>query len=107
MHIQIVTFQLADIDADAYRALAVDIAAAWALVPGLKAKYWLDNEAENSFGGIYHWESREHMESYLASELYQSLLRNPQLRSAASRDFALIERATEITYGFGPALIMG
>jgi hypothetical protein len=107
VHIQIVTFQLADISAAAYRALAEDVAAAWALVPGLKAKYWLDNEQLNTFGGVYHWERREDMERYLQSELYQGLLRNPHMRNTTSLDFALVERATEISYGFGPLVVMG
>jgi hypothetical protein len=96
-HIQIVTFQLAGLDPEAYRAHAEAVAPAFAEIPGLRAKAWLANPSTNTYGGVYAWESREAMGAYLSGPIFAALLANPGLANVASRDFDLLERPTEIT----------
>jgi heme-degrading monooxygenase HmoA len=96
-HIQIVTFQLAGLDSEAYRAHAEAMAPAFAEIPGLRAKAWLANPSTNTYGGVYAWESREAMEAYLSGPIFADLLANQGLADVASRDFELLERPTEIT----------
>jgi hypothetical protein len=96
-HIQVVTFQLAGIEPDAYRAHCEASAPAFAEIPGLRAKAWLANPSTNTYGGVYAWESREAMEAYISGPVFAGLLANPGLARVTTRDFGVLERATAIT----------
>lgn len=98
-HIQLVTFQLAGLEPDAYRAHAEAAAPAFAEIPGLRAKAWLANPSTNTYGGVYAWESREAMEAYVSGPIFGALLANPGTAHVTTRDFAVLERPTEITRG--------
>jgi Putative mono-oxygenase ydhR len=95
--IQIVTFQLAGVEPDAYRAHAEAVAPAFTQIPGLRAKAWLANPATNTYGGVYAWDSREAMEAYVSGPIFAALLANPGMAEVTTRDFELLERPTEIT----------
>jgi hypothetical protein len=97
-HIQIVTFQLAGLNPEAYRAHAEAMAPAFTEIPGLRAKAWLANPSTNTYGGVYAWDSREAMEAYLSGPIFAAVLANPGLANVTSRDFDLLERPTEITW---------
>ena len=97
-HIQVVTFQLAGLGADAYRAHCEASAAALTEIPGLHAKAWLANPSTNTYGGVYAWESREAMEAYVSGPIFGSLLANPGMAHVTTRDFSVLERPTEITW---------
>jgi hypothetical protein len=96
-HIQIVTFQLAGLEPDAYRAHCESAAPAFTEIPGLRAKAWLANPSTNTYGGVYAWERPEAMAAYLSGPIFGALLANPGIANVTSRDFALLERPTEIT----------
>jgi hypothetical protein len=96
-HIQIVTFQLAGLEPDAYRAHCEAAASAFTEIPGLRAKAWLANPSTNTYGGVYAWENPEAMEAYLSGPIFGALLANPGIANVTSRDFAVLERPTEIT----------
>lgn len=96
-HIQIVTFELAGLEPEAYRAHAEAAAPAFTEIPGLRAKAWLADPSTNTYGGVYVWESQEAMEAYLSGPIYGALLANPGLANVTSRDFDLLERPTGIT----------
>ena len=96
-HIQIVTFQLAGLDPDAYRAHAEASAPVFAEIPGLRAKAWLADPSTNTYGGVYAWESREAMAAYVSGPIFGALLANPGMADVSTRDFAVLERPTEIT----------
>lgn len=96
-HIQVVTFQLAGLEPDAYRAHCEASAPAFAEIPGLRAKTWLANATVNSYGGVYAWESREAMEAYVSGPIFGALLANPGVADVTTRDFGVLERPTEIT----------
>jgi hypothetical protein len=96
-HIQIVTFQLAGLEPDAYRAHCEAVAPAFTEIPGLHAKAWLANPATNTYGGVYAWQSREAMQAYVNGPLFGALLANPGLAHVTTREFAVLERPTEIT----------
>jgi Putative mono-oxygenase ydhR len=95
--IQIVTFQLAGVEPDAYRAHAEAVAPAFTQIPGLRAKAWLANPATNTYGGVYAWESREAMEAYVSGPIFAALLANPGIAHVTTRHFGVLERPTEIT----------
>jgi hypothetical protein len=96
-HIQVITFQLAGLEPDAYRAHCEASAPAFTEIPGLRAKAWLANPATNTYGGVYAWESREEMETYLSGPIFGELLANPGIADVTTRDFGVLERPTEIT----------
>jgi hypothetical protein len=100
-HIQLVTFQLAGLEPEAYRAHCEASAPTFAQIPGLRAKAWLANPATNTYGGVYAWESREAMEAYVSGPIFgrepgngprdDSRVRRPR---AADRDHAPPVNAT-------------
>jgi hypothetical protein len=52
-HIQVVTFQLAGLEPDAYRAHCEAAAPAFTEIPGLLAKAWLADPSTNTYGGVH------------------------------------------------------
>jgi hypothetical protein len=96
-HIQLVTFQLAGLEPDAYRAHCEASAHAFTDIPGLRAKAWLANPSTNTYGGVYAWESREAMDAYVSGPIFGALLANPGVADVTTRDFSVLERPTQIT----------
>ena len=96
-HIQLVTFQLAGLEPDAYRAHCEAAAPAFTKLPGLRAKTWLANPFTNTYGGVYTWESRGAMEAYVSGPIFGALLANPGIADVTTSDFDVLERPTEIT----------
>ena len=96
-HIQIVTFQLAGLDPDVYRAHTEASAPAFAEMSGLREKVWLADPSTDSYGGVYAWESREAMEAYVSGPIFAALLANRGVADVTTRAFGVLERPTEIT----------
>jgi len=96
-HIQVVTFQLAGLEPETYRAHAEAAAPAFTEIPGLRAKAWLANPATNTYGGVYAWESRAAMDAYVGGPIFRALLANPAMARVTTHDFAVLERPTEVT----------
>ena len=96
-HIQVVTFQLAGVEPDAYRAHAEASAPAFTEIPGLREKAWLPDPPTNTYGGVYAWASREAMEAYVSGPIFAALLANPGIADVTTRHFGVLERPTEIT----------
>ena len=99
MHVQIVTFGLEGISREDYEKLCGELAPSFAGVAGLVSKLWLANSVDNSFGGVYLWESQGTMEDFARTQLFQSVATHPQLASITSRDFAILETPTRVTRG--------
>ena len=96
-HIQVVTFQLAGLEPEAYRAHAEAVAPAFTEIPGLRAKAWLANPSTNTYGGVYAWETPEAMQAYVSGPIFGALLANPGVAQVITRDFGVLEGPTEIT----------
>jgi Putative mono-oxygenase ydhR len=96
-HIQVVTFQLAGLEPDAYRAHCEAAAPMFTEIPGLRAKAWLANPSTNTYGGVYAWESREAMEAYIGGPIFGALLAKPEMAHVRSQEFGVLARPTEIT----------
>ena len=96
-HIQIVTFELAGLEPEAYRAQVEAAAPAFTEIPGLREKAWLANPSTNTYGGVYAWESREAMDAYVSGPIFGALLANPGIAHVTTRDFGVLERPTAIT----------
>ena len=58
MHVQVVTYRIADISESEFIAANREFAEMMAAVPGLIAKIWLQGDGADSFGGLYLWQDR-------------------------------------------------
>ena len=97
MHVQIITFQLADLTEEGYREACEGFTAAYAELPGLLAKIWLADPAANTYGGVYLFRDREAMEAYVASDLFATVAAFPHFANIRSTDFAVYEDLTRLT----------
>ncbi|HEX5165603.1 MAG TPA: YdhR family protein [Thermomicrobiales bacterium] len=105
MQIQIINFQLRELSVEEFHAVCDSIAPQWAAIPGLISKVWLENEQTNTYGGVYTWESREALESYLQSDLFNGIMTNPHFANATTTDFDIIEGPTRVTHGLVAAAV--
>lgn len=97
MHVQIITFRLADMTEEGYRAACAQLAPAFAELPGLLAKVWLTDPATETYGGVYLFTDRAAMEGYAASDLFATVAALPNFVDMTSRDFAVYEDLTRVT----------
>ena len=97
MHVQIITFRLDGMDEEGYRSACAEMAPAFAELPGLLAKVWLADPAENTYGGVYLFRDREAMKAYGASELFATVAAFPHFADIRSTDFAVYEDLTRVT----------
>ncbi len=97
MHIQIVTLHLKDLSDGDYRAACDGLAPVFAEVPGLVSKVWLADPATNTYGGVYTWVDRAAMQAFAGSELFASIVANPNLVDFSSSDFDVLDGPTRVT----------
>jgi heme-degrading monooxygenase HmoA len=94
MHIQVVNFNLKDMTDAEFRAMANEVAPAFASVPGLLGKLWLADAGKNTYGGVYIWQDAAAMHAYLASDLGKGVAGNPNFANLTSRDFEMLSAPT-------------
>jgi hypothetical protein len=97
MHVQVVTYRMADISERDFVEANKEFAEMMAGVPGLLAKVWLRGPDENGYGGLYLWRDREAYESFVASELWVEVLGDDSMMDLSSHDFAVMEGLTKVT----------
>ena len=91
MHLQIVTFELAGIAPERYRARVEELRPVFETLPGLEAKAWLAAPEVNTYGGVYTWRDRAAMDAYLTGGLFAALRDDPVFAAVRSQDFAILE----------------
>lgn len=100
MQAQLITYQLKDISQSEYLKQMVEPdAPVIAKVPGLISKVWLADEAKNTFGGFYLWESKTAMEDFMHSDLVKAVVSRPFVINISSTDFEVNQKASLITRG--------
>jgi hypothetical protein len=99
MHVQVVNFSLKDMTDAGFRAMANEVAPAFASVPGLLGKIWLADARTNTYGGVYLWEDAAAMQAYLASDLGKGVTGNPNFANLTSRDFEMLTAPTGASGG--------
>ena len=97
MHIQVINFNLEGINRAEYETVCNELAEAFAALPGLISKHWLADDENNTYGGLYIWESKDAYEGYLKSDLFAGVGANPALANIVSKDFDVIEGPTRVT----------
>ena len=100
MRAQMITYQLKDISQSEYLKQMVEPdAPVLAKVPGLISKTWLADEAANTFGGFYLWESTTAMEAFMHSDLVKAVVSRPFVQNVSSVDFEVNQQASSTTRG--------
>lgn len=68
MHVQVVTYRMAEISEADFVEADREFAAMMAVVPGLLTKIWLRDPTGNVYGGVYVWKDRAAFEAFLGTE---------------------------------------
>jgi hypothetical protein len=98
MQAQLITYQLKDISqADYLKQMVEPDAPILAKIPGLISKTWLADDAKNTFGGFYLWESKAAMEKFMKSDLVKAVVSRPFVKNVSSVDFEVNQKASRIT----------
>ena len=99
MVIQVVNFNLEGITHDDFTDVANEVAPNFAPLPGLISKAWLSDEENNTYGGVYSWESKEACKAYQSGELYAgALANNPNFVILSDKGFGVLEGPSKITH---------
>ena len=100
MHAQIITYELNGISESEYiQRMAEPDAPVIASVAGLNSKVWLANQATNTFGGFYLWESTEDMQRFMQSDLVAAVVSRAYIKNVHSVDFKISTEQSKITRG--------
>ena len=98
-YVQVINFNLNGISLDEFMGVANDVASDFAALPGLIAKSWLSDKANNTYGGMYLWETLEYCEAYRNGDLYAgALTNNPAFSNLTDRGFDVLEGPSRVTY---------
>ncbi len=98
-YIQVVNFNLEGITHDDFMGVANEVAPNFASLPGLISKVWLSDKDNNTYGGVYSWESQEDCKTYRNGELYAgALANNPNFVNLSDKGFDVLEGPSKITH---------
>ena len=95
MHILVINFT-AETTPDQFDELVKADAPVFAGIEGLLHKNFIFNHAENTYGGIYMFESNAALENYLAGDIYASVEGNPDWSDFLVRQFEVHAEASAI-----------
>ncbi|MDD7937942.1 YdhR family protein [Actinomycetospora lutea] len=98
MHVSVIEYRITGIDAAGWAATCDEIAPAFALLPGLVGKIWLEG-SDGRYGGVYVWEDEAAYRAFLDSDLGAGFASHPNLEAVTMRDWAVDEKHTAITGG--------
>ena len=99
MYIHIINFNITGIDRSQYEGGAMQATSAFAAVPGLIRKHWLANEENNTFGGVYIFNSKESHDAFVESKLYAGVKGNPSFINFSGKSFENIGSLAKHTRG--------
>jgi hypothetical protein len=97
MNVLTITFTLDGMTPAEYRAMAEEIAPAFAEVPGLGSKIWLADDEARVYGGVYLFADRAALDAYLASDLLAQAAATPGLSGFTSTTYDVLEAPTAVT----------
>jgi Putative mono-oxygenase ydhR len=95
--IQLVTFNLRDLSDADYRSACEGLAPELARVPGLVSKFWLADEASNTYGGVYTWIDQPALDAFARSDIFRAFATNPSFANIASRVFGILDGPSQVT----------
>ncbi len=81
-----------------YEMAVSPLANAFAAVPGLRWKIWYQkDEQTGEAGGIYLFEDKASLDSFLASDLTKRVMSQPALSDFSAKQFDILERESLAT----------
>ena len=99
VYIHIINFNITGIDRSQYEGVAMQATTAFAAVPGLIRKHWLANEENNTYGGVYIFDSKESHDAFVESKLYAGVKGNPSFTNFSGKSFENIGSLAKHTRG--------
>ena len=96
MHIQVINFGIS-VSQEDFVAEVEGVAPVFATMPGLIGKYWLGDEENGIYGGVYMWENKEACEAYKNGEVFSAVMTGMGFVDPTSKDFGVIESLTAMT----------
>ena len=96
MHIQVINFGIS-VSQEDFVAEAEGVAPVFATMPGLIGKYWLGDEENGIYGGVYMWENKEACEAYKNGEVFSAVMTSMGFVDPTSKDFGVLEGLTAMT----------
>ena len=97
MYVRIVTFSLNGPTHHQYRNRAAAIAGMFNAWPGLQAKLWLADEAENRYGGIYLFVDEAAAHASRSTPLFGELVTDTAFADLRIEEFEILDTPSEIT----------
>jgi len=74
------------------------VAPEFSKIPGCLWKIWLIKEDLKEAGGVYLFDSDEHLEMFLGSYQFASVANNPAFSNLQTNTFSVAEKASVITF---------
>jgi hypothetical protein len=99
VYTRIVTFHLDGLSADEYQTVAEAAADSFAEWPGLISKLWLADHHNNTYGGIYVFDSADAAAASRDTELFRAMVANPAFVDVTISEFGVLPGPTAITGG--------
>ena len=98
MKILIINFNLKGLEVDAFKAQAHIDAMDFRGVSGLISKYFIGDEGDNIYGGIYIFKDEESLEKYKKGPIFEFLSTNEYFDNFTTKEHGVID---------GPSIIAG
>jgi hypothetical protein len=94
MHILVINFN-AETTPDQFNELVKEDAPIFAAIDGLIHKNFIFNHEEKTYGGVYMFESKMALNAYLDSDIYKSIIENPDWSNHLIRHYEVHSEASE------------
>ena len=98
MKILIINFNLKNLEIDAFKAQAHIDAMDFRGVEGLISKYFIGDESDNVFGGVYIFKDEESLEKYKKGPIFEFLSTHENFDHFTTKEHGVID---------GPSIIAG
>ena len=98
MKILIINFNLKNLSIDDFKAQAHIDAMDFRGVEGLISKYFIGDESDNIFGGVYIFKDEESLEKYKKGPIFEFLSTNEYFDNFTTKEHGVID---------GPSMIAG
>ena len=97
MHVQVVTYRLADISDPELNEANREFAEMMATKPGLLSKIWLKDLTTTSTAGSTSGRTARRVSSFLAGELWGEVAKDESVMDLTSHDYTVNDEMTKVT----------
>ena len=90
----VITFRLAGMTDDEYRAFCDEVAPAFARAAGTRGKIWLTAPASGRYGGVYLFSDAAAADAFTESRIFRTVALHPHFADLAVQRFTVDEATT-------------